>query len=359
MNIVSMLGKGNRFLGDLCDADVLIHVVDASGSSDRDGNVVEDRAGSSPLEDVNWIREELHRWIYGNICAKWSSVVRLGTDSSVNRLIQLFSGYQGPRSCIIDALQRSELDIKNVSHWSSYDLHKLVAFYLSIRFPICIALNKIDLLNEDQRDSIQEFMRSISSMGEVAVPVCAAAESLKLLKRAKTDSTLVSREATCNTDTMCRVVEAKFGADALDGVLRAISAAVMLRPPVLCFPVSDLATELPIGSNAVDTGAGGSSGIIVGTSGSRLSDCILLKPGSTVEDVYLALKRGELPHIRLSGDFVRAEGKSLDVSSRHRQLGRDVVLDENNCIIRIQTNRKSVWQAEARRAESMKQGEMS
>ena len=33
-------GKGNRFLNDLCDADVLIHVVDATGRSDKDGNVL-------------------------------------------------------------------------------------------------------------------------------------------------------------------------------------------------------------------------------------------------------------------------------------------------------------------------------
>ena len=32
--------SGNRFLADLCDADVLVHVVDATGRSDRDGNAL-------------------------------------------------------------------------------------------------------------------------------------------------------------------------------------------------------------------------------------------------------------------------------------------------------------------------------
>jgi hypothetical protein len=32
--------SGNRFLADLCDADVLVHVVDATGQSDKDGNVL-------------------------------------------------------------------------------------------------------------------------------------------------------------------------------------------------------------------------------------------------------------------------------------------------------------------------------
>lgn len=30
-------GRGNAFLGDLCDADVLVHVVDASGTTDSKG----------------------------------------------------------------------------------------------------------------------------------------------------------------------------------------------------------------------------------------------------------------------------------------------------------------------------------
>jgi ribosome-binding ATPase YchF (GTP1/OBG family) len=112
-------GKGNRFLSDLCDADVLIHVVDVTGRADRDGNIVaeddcdatldslpaakvdsssvvpradnkntasgvrdavigveseggsgSDRGssgGSTPTEDAKWIREELHRWIHGKL----------------------------------------------------------------------------------------------------------------------------------------------------------------------------------------------------------------------------------------------------------------------------------------------------
>ena len=53
------------------------------------------------------------------------------------------------------------------------------------------------------------------------------------------------------------------------------------------------------------------------------------------------------------GDFVRAEGKKLVVNGdsssgtmpqRKRQLGRDEVICEDNCVLRVQTNRKSIWQ---------------
>ncbi len=69
-------GKGNKFLGDLCDADVLVHVVDISGKSDKDGNIVLDNQGSTPFEDARWIKQELHRWVYYNVRAKWPSIVR-------------------------------------------------------------------------------------------------------------------------------------------------------------------------------------------------------------------------------------------------------------------------------------------
>lgn len=36
---------GNAFLNDLCDADVLIHVIDASGCSDKEGVVAPDVTG--------------------------------------------------------------------------------------------------------------------------------------------------------------------------------------------------------------------------------------------------------------------------------------------------------------------------
>ena len=60
-------GRGNKFLNDLTDADVLVHVVDASGTADAEGNAVgggydDDanngggNASSQPLDDLAWIR---------------------------------------------------------------------------------------------------------------------------------------------------------------------------------------------------------------------------------------------------------------------------------------------------------------
>ena len=101
------------------------------------------------------------------------------------------------------------------------------------------------------------------------------------------------------------------------------------------------------GSNNSNVSGVGNPNSAVGSSHHipKLRDCIMLKPGSTVSDVYDALKRGALPHVIVHGDFVRAEGKGLDSTlHKKRQLGRDTAIDESCVILRIQTNRKAVWQ---------------
>ena len=61
-------GKGNSFLNDLTDADALVHVVDASGRSDREGVDLgsADRNGD-PLDEIGWVRREIHLWIFCNV----------------------------------------------------------------------------------------------------------------------------------------------------------------------------------------------------------------------------------------------------------------------------------------------------
>ena len=120
-------------------------------------------------------------------------------------------------------------------------------------------------------------------------------------------------------------------------------------------------SHVALPGTSTGSSSGSSSGS--GSDGSpvpRLRDCLLLQPGSTVGDVYDALKKGAIPHIIVHGDFVRAEGKGLDLGYdevggmsgggnkkvyKKRQLGRDVVIDDTCCVIRIQTNRKAMWQS--------------
>lgn len=68
-------GLGNKFLDDLMQAKVFIHVIDASGSTDIEGQPVE--AGShDPLEDIEFLEEEIVMWMYGILSRNWIRLVR-------------------------------------------------------------------------------------------------------------------------------------------------------------------------------------------------------------------------------------------------------------------------------------------
>src|SRR5579859_4215275 len=57
-------GLGNQFLNDLSVADGFDQVVDATGSTDPEGNTVP--AGTQdPAEEVGWLGDELAHWVAG------------------------------------------------------------------------------------------------------------------------------------------------------------------------------------------------------------------------------------------------------------------------------------------------------
>jgi ribosome-binding ATPase YchF (GTP1/OBG family) len=59
-------GLGNQFMNDLIRADVLLHIVDLSGSTDAQGNFV-GYGKHDPEEDIKWLEEEITLWILGII----------------------------------------------------------------------------------------------------------------------------------------------------------------------------------------------------------------------------------------------------------------------------------------------------
>ncbi|MFC7225984.1 redox-regulated ATPase YchF [Salinirubellus salinus] len=55
-------GLGNQFLSDLNETDVLVHVVDFSGTTDIEGESTE---GHDPREDIDFLERELDQWYLG------------------------------------------------------------------------------------------------------------------------------------------------------------------------------------------------------------------------------------------------------------------------------------------------------
>src|SRR5437867_2650379 len=64
-------GLGNKFLDEARQVDVLIQVVDASGSTDREGRSVTPGL-FNPLDDIAFVEEEFDLWLLSVIKRDWS-----------------------------------------------------------------------------------------------------------------------------------------------------------------------------------------------------------------------------------------------------------------------------------------------
>jgi len=338
-------GKGNKFLNDLCDADCLIHVVDVSGSSDRNGVTVgrDDGTASSAENDLKWLREELHRWIFGNVSSKFSTILRYtsrGDAASIlraeTRLFELFTGYQGPRTITKAALVRAQLtDLSQMGAWSRSDLHRLVAHFLSVRFPMLLALNKCDQVL-DRIDKVNVASKAAIKQGYLSVPCSARLETelIQLNNENQIDyemgSNMFITHELKNAHSKSVYESAKLLLDHFGstGVLNAISTAACLLNPLMVYPVRDLTSAFPVDP---------------ASKSEAYRDCIPCLPGTTVSDVYDALKRGYFDTFRLDGDFVRAEARGRGTVLA-KQVGKDHILDANTCVLKIMTTKKVAWQ---------------
>jgi ribosome-binding ATPase YchF (GTP1/OBG family) len=168
-------GLGNKFLDDLRQADVLIHVVDASGGTDAEGNIVP-YGTRNPLEDVKFIEHEFTMWVYQNLERTWDRDIRgiehQGLTDIVEFFYQRLSGYSIPRWAISNALEKTGLSSKPLRLWSSDDRVSFIREVLLKGKPILIAANKADI--SQAKENIEIMKRELKDY--IVIPVSAEAE---------------------------------------------------------------------------------------------------------------------------------------------------------------------------------------
>lgn len=145
-------GLGNKFLSDLTEADCLIHIVDASGTTDAEGKATR---GYDPLQDIEWLQDEIFQWILGNLKERWGSVVRrhIGTKSStLETMRQQLGGYVANKKLIGDALDLIP-DLPPLQDWDDEMLGKVVRAFMEVKFPTVLSLNKMDHPDADKNVS--------------------------------------------------------------------------------------------------------------------------------------------------------------------------------------------------------------
>lgn len=145
-------GLGNKFLDDLRHADALIHVVDVSGTTNEEGK---NTRGYDPLNDIEWLQDEIRLWIENNLKRRWGSIVRKHTatkSSIVDTLQAQFGGYGSLSPMIQRALDRID-NLPPLEDWNDDWITKVVKSFMLEKFPTVLALNKIDHPDADKNVS--------------------------------------------------------------------------------------------------------------------------------------------------------------------------------------------------------------
>jgi ribosome-binding ATPase YchF (GTP1/OBG family) len=171
-------GMGNQFLDDLRQADVLIHIVDASGALDAEGQEVV--AGShDPIDDVKFLEEEITEWVLAIIQKDWRRLtgrVRAEGAKLDEILLEKLSGLKVARKHLLKAIRDSELKAEAADHWTEEELRGFASTLWHVAKPLIIAANKIDRPKaEENYERLKETFPDL-----LIVPVSALAE--KVLK---------------------------------------------------------------------------------------------------------------------------------------------------------------------------------
>ncbi|MEM3793940.1 MAG: GTPase, partial [Candidatus Bathyarchaeia archaeon] len=107
-------GLGNRFLDEIRRADAMIHVVDASGSTDLEGRPCPP-GSHDPVEDVDFLMREIDMWLFQIVKRDWREISK-GKDARSGLEAKL-SGLSIGRSHIDRAISDSGLEHKRLAEW--------------------------------------------------------------------------------------------------------------------------------------------------------------------------------------------------------------------------------------------------
>lgn len=305
-------GLGNKFLDEIRQADALILVVDASGSTDSEGRKVP--AGShDPIRDIEIVEGELDSWIYGIIMKDWERVARLTEHKGLSiskYLAERLTGLSIKQAEIEQVIAELGLNEGKPTLWSDEQIRNFVRLLRERTKPSVIAANKADLPNAKVN------IDRLSATGRRVIPCAAEAELL--LRRAAEKGLIDYTPGDSSFKVIAPEKITRFQADALrlveekvlrqygsTGVQRAINEAYFsLLNAVVVYPVED--------ENRLSD-----------KEGNILPDALVMKGGSTALDLARAI------HTELAEGFIYA----IDVRSGMR-LASDYIL-KNRDIIKI------------------------
>ncbi len=304
-------GLGNQFLDDLRQGDALIHVVDASGSTNEKGEI--SKPGTyDPANDVRFLEEEIDLWYFGLLKKHWekfAKVAFLEHKKLAEAVAKQFSGLGVTEPMAEKIVEEQKLDAENPLKWSDEDLRGFATALRRKTKPMLIAANKCDIPT-----AAENIKRLQQQFPDYKIMPCSADSELTLKMAAKAglikytpgdsdfevvnDSALSEQQRKALEFIKTNVLDV-YGST---GVQQAINAAV--------FDLLSYTAIFPGGVNK-----------LADQFGRIIPDCFLMPPKTTALDFAFKL------HTDFGKNFIRAIDvkKKLPVGKDHVLQNRDVV----------------------------------
>jgi len=309
-------GRGNQFLDDLRQADVLIHIIDTSGSLNANGEPVE-TGSHDPADDIKFLEVEIDMWYLGILKKGWEKFARTIQQAHQPAAIAIskqLSGLGVTEDMAKEVMQKLNLNKDTPTLWAEDELMKLATEFRKLTKPMIIACNKMDV-----SVSQQNFERLQKEFPDYKLIPCSAEMELALKEAAKhglidyipgSKEFRVKNESKLNDsqkkglDYVKQFTE-KFGSTGVQHILD--SAIFEHLKYIAIFP--------------------GGVGKLQDQYGNYIPDCFLLPENSTALDFAFKL------HTDIGKSFIRA----IDVKKK-QTVGKDYKLHHRD-VVEIITGR--------------------
>jgi len=300
-------GLGNQFLDDLRQADVFIHIVDASGSTNEEGKPVEDY---DPCNDIRFLEDELNKWFYNILMKVWKGFARkteLEDENFPEAVADQFSGLKVDEEQVKEVLLKLGFS-ERPSVWKDEQVMQFASELRTLSKTMIVAANKIDV--EGAFENYEKMKKEFKNL--MIVP-CSADSELALREAAKKE--LIKYIPGDNEFEIIGKLNAKQKA-ALDKIKKNVLDKFEFGTgvqQVLNSAVFDFLKYIAIFP------AGASK--LADSKGNILPDCFLLPPGSTALDFAYFLHT----------DFGKGFIKAINAKTK-RVLGKDYELKHGDAL---------------------------
>lgn len=171
-------GLGNEFLDALRVAEAVIHVLDASGATDAEGNPI-GLGNHDPVSDVKFLEYEISMWLYGILKRNWEKLMR-NYKALGGKPDQIIIDQMAGAGVSDNHIRRALAEIKkDPGAWSDEDVKKFAGLLRAYSKPMILAANKMDVAPPEN------VKRLLGLKEEIVIPVSGAAEiALRMAEKA-------------------------------------------------------------------------------------------------------------------------------------------------------------------------------